>query len=135
MKETYIFEAVRTPRRKGSSKSGALKDIKPIHLLSQLFQSLEKRTNLVDKEKEKEAIILGCVEQVRDQAADIAKIAAVYHGWDARIDGVTANTFCSSALTANGIAAAKIRSGMSDLVIVGGVEMLSRVPMFSDKGA
>lgn len=133
MKEAYIFDAVRTPRGKGSAKSGSLRNIKPIHLLSQLFQALEERTNL--KNKEVESVILGCVGQVGDQGANIGKIAPVYHGWGNHIDGITVNTFCSSALTAIGMATAKVRSGMSDMVIAGGVEMLSRVPMFADKGA
>ncbi len=133
MKEAYIFDAVRTPRGKGSAKSGALKDIKPVEILSQLFSALEDRTNLDDKDLE--GIILGCVGQVGDQGADIAKIAAVYHGWGDHIDGATVNTFCTSALTAIGMATAKVRSGMSEMVIAGGVEMLSRVPMFADKGA
>ncbi len=133
MKEAYIFDAVRTPRGKGSAKSGALKDLKPIHVLAQLFSALEQRTNLQDKDLE--SIILGCVGQVGDQGADIAKIAAVCHGWGDHIDGATVNTFCTSALTAIGMATAKIRSGMSKMVIAGGIEMLSRVPMFADKGA
>ena len=133
MKEAYIFDAVRTPRGKGSAKSGSLKNIKPIHLLSQLFHALEARTNLDDKEIEE--VILGCVGQYGDQGANIAKIAAVCHGWGDHIDGVTVNTFCSSALTSIGIATAKVRSGMSDMLIAGGIEMLSRVPMFADKGA
>jgi len=133
MKEAYIFDAVRTPRGKGSAKSGALKDIKPIHLLSQLFHALEARTNIDHKEIEE--VILGCVGQYGDQGANIAKIATVYHGWGDHIDGVTVNTFCSSALTSIGMATAKIRSGMSDMVVAGGIEMLSRVPMFADKGA
>ena len=133
MKEAYLFEAVRTPRGKGSAKSGALKDIRPMDVLSQLYTALENRTNLNDKDLE--GIILGCVGQVGDQGANIAKISAVYHGWGDHIDGATVNTFCSSALTAIGMATAKIRSGMSGMVIAGGIEMLSRVPMFADKGA
>ena len=133
MKEAYIFEAVRTPRGKGSTKSGSLKDIKPVDLLSQLFTALDNRTGMDDKEIE--AVLLGCVGQVGEQGANIAKIASVYHGWGNHIDGVTVNTFCSSALTAIGMATAKVRSGMSDMVVAGGIEMLSRVPMFADKGA
>ena len=133
MKEAYIFDTVRTPRGKGSAKSGALKDIKPMDVLSQLYTALENRTNLNDKDIE--GILLGCVGQVGDQGANIAKISAVYHGWGDHIDGATVNTFCSSALTAIGMATAKVRSGMSDMVIAGGIEMLSRVPMFADKGA
>lgn len=133
MKEAFIFDALRTPRGKGSAKNGALKNLKPMDVLSQLYTALEKRTNLNDKDIE--GIILGCVGQVGDQGANIAKISAVYHGWGNHIDGATVNTFCSSALTAIGMATAKIRSGMADMVIAGGIEMLSRVPMFADKGA
>lgn len=133
MKEVYIFDAVRSPRGKGSAKNGALKEVKPIHLLSQLFSALEQRTNLNDSELQ--GIILGCVGQFGDQGANIAKIASVYHGWGDHIDGVTVNTFCTSALTAIGMAVAKIKSGMSDMIVAGGIEMLSRVPMFADKGA
>jgi len=71
----YIFDAVRTPRGKGSAKSGALRDLKPVQVLSQLFSALENRTNLDDKDLE--GIILGCVGQVGDQGADIAKMATI----------------------------------------------------------
>ena len=133
MTEAYIFDAIRTPRGKGSAKRGALKDIKPIHLMSQLYQALEDRTNLDDKDVQE--ILLGCVAQVGDQGADIAKISAIHHGWGDHLDGTALNSFCTASLSAIGLATAKIRSEMSDMVIAGGVEMLSRVPMFSDKGA
>ena len=133
MTEAYIFDAIRTPRGKGSAKRGALKDIKPINLMSQLYQALEDRTNLNDKDVQE--ILLGCVAQVGDQGADIAKISAIHHGWGDHLDGTALNSFCTASLSAIGLATAKIRSEMSDMVIAGGVEMLSRVPMFSDKGA
>ncbi len=131
--ETYIFDAVRTPRGKGNAKKGALKDVKPMHLLSQLYHALEERNGLDSKAIG--ALILGCVGQFGDQGSNIAKISSVYHGWDDAINGMTVNTFCSSALTAIGLAHAQVVSGMSDLVVAGGIEMLSRVPMFADKGA
>lgn len=131
--DTYIFDAIRTPRGKGSAKNGALKDIKPIHLLSQLYSALEERNHFDTTALE--GIILGCVGQVGGQGANIAKISSVYHGWANHINGITVNTFCSSALTAIGLASAKIQSGMSDLLVAGGIEMLSSVPMFADKGA
>ncbi len=131
--EAYIFDAIRTPRGKGSAKKGSLKDIKPIELLSQLYTALEKRTGINNKEIE--AVILGCVGQVGSQGTNIAKVSTLYHQWDHNIEGITINTFCSSALSAIGLANAKVTSGMNDLVIAGGVEMLSNVPMFADKGA
>jgi acetyl-CoA C-acetyltransferase len=133
MTEAYIFDAIRTPRGKGSAKRGSLKDIKPIHLLNQLYQALENRTNLNDSDISE--VLLGCVGQVGDQGADIAKISTLYHGWGDHINGATVNTFCTSSLTAIGMATAKIRASMSDLIVAGGVEMLSRVPMYADKGS
>ncbi|MEL6255108.1 MAG: acetyl-CoA C-acyltransferase [Bacteroidota bacterium] len=131
--EAYIFDAVRSPRGKGSAKKGALKDVKPIDLLSQLYAALEKRNELDSKEID--AVILGCVGQLGGQGADIAKVSTLYHGWGDHIEGMTVNTFCSSGMTAISLAAAKIASGLSDMVVAGGIEMLSQVPMFSDKGS
>jgi len=98
MTEAYIFDAIRTPRGKGSAKRGALKDIKPIHLLSQLYGALEDRTNLDNKEVQE--ILLGCVAQIGDQGADIAKISAIHHGWGDHIDGTALNSFCTASLSA-----------------------------------
>lgn len=131
--DTYIFDAVRTPRGNGSAKKSALKDIKPIELLSQLYAALEKRTGINDETIE--AVILGCVGQVGGQGTNIAKVSTLYHNWGHHIEGMTINTFCSSALSSIGLGNAKIKSGMNDMVIAGGVEMLSRIPMFADKGA
>lgn len=131
--DAYIFDAIRTPRGKGSNKKGALKDIKPVDILSQLYTALENRNGINDKELQ--SVILGCVGQVGGQGANIAKVSTLYHNWGHHIEGLTVNTFCSSALTAIGLANAKVNSGMSDMVVAGGIEMLSSVPMFADKGA
>lgn len=131
--EAYIFDAVRSPRGKGSAKKGALRNIKPVRLLSQLYAALEERNSL--DAKEIESVILGCVGQLGGQGADIAKVSSLYHGWGDHIEGMTVNTFCSSGMTAISLAAAKVASGMSEMVVAGGIEMLSQVPMFSDKGA
>lgn len=131
--DTYIFDAIRTPRGNGSAKKSALKDIKPVQLLAQLYTALEQRTGISDREIE--AVILGCVGQVGAQGANIAKVSTLYHNWGHHIEGITMNTFCSSALSAIGLAHAKIKAGMNDLVIAGGIEMLSNVPMFADQGA
>ena len=131
--ETYIFDAVRTPRGKGHPQKGALAQIKPIELLSQLYTALEKRNGLDSKELD--SLMLGCVGQYGDQGSNLAKISAIYHGWNDNIDAFTVNTFCASGLTAIGLAHAKIAAGMNELVLAGGVEMMSRVPMFADKGA
>lgn len=131
--EAYIFDAIRSPRGKGSPKKGALRNIKPVQLLSQLYGALEERNSL--DAKEIESVILGCVGQLGGQGADIAKVSTLYHGWGDHIEGMTVNTFCSSGMTAISLAAAKVAAGMSDMVLAGGIEMLSQVPMFSDKGS
>ncbi|MEL6863177.1 MAG: acetyl-CoA C-acyltransferase [Bacteroidota bacterium] len=131
--EAYIFDAVRTPRGKGAANKGSLREVKPVDLLAQLYTALEERTGVSDQEIE--AVILGCVGQVGGQGTNIAKISTLYHQWGHHIEGITVNTFCTSALSAIGLANAKVVSKMNGLVIAGGIEMLSQVPMFADKGA
>ncbi len=131
--EAYIFAALRTPRGNGKAGKSRLKDCKPVQLLSQLYAALERQTGISNEAIE--AVILGCVGQVGGQGANVAKVSTLFHGWGHHIEGITINTFCSSALSAIGLARAKITSGMNDLVVAGGVEMLSVVPMFADKGA
>lgn len=123
----YIFDAIRSPRGKGDATKGALRNIKPVALLSQLYGALEKRNNLNDKNID--AVILGCVGQVGGQGTDIAKISTLYHGWGDHIEGMTVNTFCSSGMTAISLGYAKIKAGLSEMVVAGGIEMLSHVPM------
>lgn len=131
--EVYIFDAIRSPRGKGDKKKGSLREVKAIYLLSQLYSALEERNDMDSKAIE--AVILGCVGQLDSQGADIAKISTLYHGWGNHIEGMTINTFCASSMTAIGLAYAKIKAGISDMVVAGGIEMLSQVPMFADKGA
>lgn len=131
--EVYVFDAVRSPRGKGHAEKGALRAIRPVDLLSQLYGALEERNAITGKDVE--AVILGCVGQVKGQGANIAKISSLYHGWGGHIDGMTVNTFCSSGMTAIGLAYAKVKAGLNDMLVAGGVEMLSQVPMFADKGA
>jgi len=132
MSEAYIYDAIRTPRGKGK-KDGSLHSVKPISLLTGLMGELQQRhqldTALVDD------VVLGCVTPVGEQGADIAKIAALAAGWDWKVAGVQLNRFCASGLEAVNLAAQKVRSGWEDLVVAGGVESMSRVPMGSDGGA
>ena len=132
MQEAYIFDAIRTPRGRGKA-TGALHEIKPISLLSNILNSLQQRNgfNTTDVDD----IVMGCVTPVGDQGADIAKTAALAAGWDDDCAGVTINRFCASGLEAVNMAAMKIRSGWEHLVVAGGVESMSRVPMGSDGGA
>jgi len=131
--EVYIFDAIRSPRGKGHRDKGALKALKPVDLLSQLYAALEERNDLTSEVLE--SVILGCVGQVGSQGADLAKVSALYHGWGSHIEGMTVNTFCASGLTAIGLGYAKVKAGLNDMVVAGGIEMLSQVPMFADKGA
>ena len=132
MSEAYIYDAIRTPRGKGK-KDGSLHSVKPISLLTGLMGALQSRhqldTALVDD------VVLGCVTPIGEQGADIAKIAALAAGWDWKVAGVQLNRFCASGLEAVNLAAQKVRSGWEDLVVAGGIESMSRVPMGSDGGA
>lgn len=131
MSEAYIIDAIRTPRGKGK-KDGSLHQVKPITLLTTLLNELKDRHQL-DTSKVDD-IVLGCVTPIGDQGADIAKTAAIAAGWDNDVAGVQINRFCASGLEAVNMAAMKIRSGWEDIVVAGGVESMSRVPMGSDGG-
>jgi acetyl-CoA C-acetyltransferase len=132
MTDAYIYDAVRTPRGKGK-RTGSLHEVSPIGLVTTVLHALRDRheldTGLVDD------VVLGCVEPVMDQGADIARVAAIAAGYDERVAGVQINRFCASGLEACNMAAAQVMSGQSDLVIGGGVESMSRVPMQSSGGA
>ncbi|RMJ03792.1 putative acyltransferase [Marinobacter litoralis] len=130
--EAYIFDAVRTPRGRGK-KDGSLHSVKPITLLGSVLEALRERNQLDTAHVDD--IVMGCVTAVGDQGADIAKTAALAIGWDEKVAGVTLNRFCASGLEAVNLAAMKVRSGWEDLVVAGGVEAMSRVPMGSDGGA
>lgn len=132
MKDAYIFDAVRTPRGLGKKK-GALYEVSPIELLVTVFQAIEERNHLDTSQIED--VILGCVTPIGEQGADIARIAALYAGWDIKVAGVTLNRFCASGLEACNLCAAKVMVGLEDLVVAGGVESMSRVPMGTDGGA
>lgn len=131
MSEAYIIDAIRTPRGKGK-KDGSLYEVKPITLLTTLLNELKSRHDL-DTSKVDD-IVLGCVTPIGDQGSDIAKTAAIAAGWSNDVAGVQINRFCASGLEAVNMAAQKVRSGWEDIVVAGGVESMSRVPMGSDGG-
>ncbi len=132
MTQALIFDAIRTPRGRGKA-DGALHSVKPVNLLAGLLGALQQRTQLDTSQVDD--IVLGCVTPVGDQGADIAKTAALVADWDVSVAGVQINRFCASGLEAVNLGAMKVRSGFEDLVVVGGVESMSRVPMGSDGGA
>ncbi|QHD00404.1 acetyl-CoA acetyltransferase [Pseudomonas sp. S04] len=132
MTQALIFDAIRTPRGRGKA-DGALHSVKPVNLLAGLLGALQQRSQLDTSQVDD--IVLGCVTPVGDQGADIAKTAALVADWDVSVAGVQINRFCASGLEAVNLGAMKVRSGFEDLVVVGGVESMSRVPMGSDGGA
>jgi len=133
MSEALIFDAVRTPRGKGK-KDGSLHTVKPVDLIVGLMHALEERNGAAIKHHIDD-VVLGCVTPVGDQGADVAKTAALAAKWPNETAGVQLNRFCASGLEAVNLGAMKIRSGFEDLVVVGGVECMSRIPMGSDGGA
>ncbi|WP_070334132.1 acetyl-CoA C-acetyltransferase [Pseudomonas aeruginosa] len=132
MTDAFIYDAVRTPRGKGK-KDGALHSVKPVNLMAGLLRAVQRRNDLDTAQVDD--IVLGCVTPVGDQGADIAKTAALVADWDEQVAGVQINRFCASGLEVVNLGAMKVRSGFEDLVLVGGVESMSRVPMGSDGGA
>ena len=132
MTEAYIFDAIRTPRGKGKA-SGSLYEVTPIDLVASLMKELERRHDLDTSQVDD--VILGCVTPIGDQGADIARTAALYADWHVDVPGVQVNRFCASGLETVNTAAMKVRSGWEHLVVAGGVESMSRVPMGSDGGA
>ncbi|HNC06081.1 MAG TPA: acetyl-CoA C-acetyltransferase, partial [Solirubrobacterales bacterium] len=131
--DALIFDAIRTPRGKGKS-SGSLYSTKPVDLVVGLMHETLIRNEKLDPNTIDD-VVLGCVSPVGDQGADIAKTAAIKAGLPDTVAGVQLNRFCASGLEAVNIAAQKVASGWEDLVLAGGVESMSRVPMGSDGGA
>lgn len=132
MKNVYIYDTVRTARGK-ARPDGGLHDLRPHDLLKCLYQALEDRTGL--NPAQVDDVVLGCVTQHGEQAGNIAKTSTLYAGWPSSIGGLTVNRFCSSGIDAISIAALKIASGQDEVLVAGGVEMMSRVPMLADKAA
>ena len=132
MTEAMIFDALRTPRGRGR-KDGSLYEVKPVTLLAGVLRELQRRHDFDSAQVED--VVMGCVTPVGDQGGCIAKSAALVAGWDWKVAGMQLNRFCASGLEAVNLAAQKVRSGWEDLVVAGGVESMSRVPMGSDGGA
>ncbi|MDX3855588.1 acetyl-CoA C-acetyltransferase [Streptomyces sp. AK02-01A] len=131
--EAFVYDAIRTPRGRGKA-NGALHGTKPIDLVVGLIHELRRRFPALDPAAIDD-IVLGVVSPLGDQGSDIARIAAVAAGLPDTVAGVQENRFCASGLEAVNLAAAKVRSGWEDLILAGGVESMSRVPMGSDGGA
>ncbi len=132
MTHAYVFDALRTPRGKGK-KDGSLHEVKPIDLLAGLLTELRQRHDLDTARVDD--VVMGVVSPVGEQGAVLPKVAALKAGWDWRCAGVQVNRFCASGLEAVNLAAQKVASGWEDLVVAGGVESMSRVPIGADGGA
>lgn len=132
MSEAFVYDAIRTPRGKGK-KDGSLHEVKPVNLLAGLLTELQKRNDLDSAAVDD--VVMGVVSPIGEQGSVIPKVAALKAGWDWRCAGVQLNRFCASGLEAVNMAAMKVKSGWEDLVVAGGVESMSRVPIGSDGGA
>jgi acetyl-CoA C-acetyltransferase len=131
--QAFVYDAIRTPRGRGKS-SGSLHEVKPVDLVVGLLEEVEDRNPGLDPARVDD-VVLGVVTPVGDQGGDIAKAAALAAGYPETVGGVQLNRFCASGLEAVNQAAMRVRSGFEDLILAGGVESMSRVPMGSDGGA
>lgn len=128
----YIYDAIRTPRSKGKS-DGSLHQVKPYELAAGLLRSMQHRHKLDTSRVDD--VILGCVTPVGEQGSDIAKTSVMVAGWSDTVPGVQLDRYCASGLEAVNTAASRIASGWESLIVAGGVESMSRVPMGSNGGA
>jgi acetyl-CoA C-acetyltransferase len=130
--DAFIYDAIRTPRGKGKA-GGSLHEVKPIRLVTGLLEALKERNDLDTSRVDD--VVMGCVSPLGEQGSVIPKIALLMSSWDQSVAGVQLSRFCASGLEAVNLAAMKVASGWEDLVVAGGVESMSRVPMGSDGGA
>jgi len=133
MAEAFVYDHLRTPRGKGKA-AGSLHEVKPVDLVVGLLDEVKERNPSLDVERVDD-VVLGVVSPIGDQGGDIAKTAALAAGYPETVAGVQLNRFCASGLEAVNQAAMRVRSGFEDLILAGGVESMSRVPMGSDGGA
>jgi len=132
MNEAYIYDCIRTPRGKGK-KSGSLHEVPAIDLLKTLLISLKERNQLDTSQIDD--VLIGVNSPIGEQGGNIARTAALYTGYELDVPGAQVNRFCASGLETVNQAAARIRSGWDSLIVAGGVESMSRVPLSSDGGA
>ena len=129
--DAYIFDALRSPR--GKKKNGALTQLTPTDILSKLLIFLQQKYDLDTTQVDD--VIIGCVTPTGEQGGNIAKAALQYAEWDYNVPGMQINRFCASGLESVNLSAMKIRSGWQNLIVAGGIECMSRVPMGSDGGS
>ncbi len=130
MRDALIIDAVRTPRGRGKKDKGALSHIHPQELLAQALERVAERAGI--ERRDVEDVVVGCVTQAHDQGANLARNAVITAGWPEEVTGVTLNRFCGSGAQAVNFAAMGVMSGQQELVVAGGVESMSRVPIGAD---
>jgi acetyl-CoA C-acetyltransferase len=129
--EAYIFDAIRTPRGRGKP-NGALHSVTPLKLVETLLRELKNR--FPESADQADEFVLGCCEQFNDQGGNLARSSLLAADYHERIPGLMVSRFCGSSLDAVNAAAAKIMANQADLVIAGGVEMLSLFRIFGSGG-
>ena len=129
--DAYIFDALRSPR--GKKENGALTQLTPTDILAKLLIFLKNKYDLDTSQFDD--VIMGCVTPIGEQGGNIAKAALQYAEWDYNVPGMQINRFCASGLESVNLSAMKIRSGWQNLIVAGGIECMSRVPMGSDGGS
>ncbi len=132
MTDCFIYDAMRTPRGRGK-KDGSLHEVTALELATQSLQAIRDRNGIDTAELDD--VILGCVDPVGEQGADIARAAVLKAGYAENVPGMQINRFCASGLDACNLAAGGIMSGQTQLAIGGGVEAMSRIPIGSSGGA
>ena len=132
MENSYIIGAARTPRGRGKMDKGSLSGVHPQELFAQVLTTLQQRLGF--DARDVDDVIAGCVSQVGEQGANVARNAVLAAGWPYEVSAVSLNRFCASGLQAIHFGAMGVASGAMDLAIAGGVESMSRVPMGSDGG-
>ena len=130
MQQAYIYDAIRTARGRAKAEGG-LADLSPLELLKNLYDHIAIRNHLDPQWIED--VVLGCVTQMGEQGGNIAKASLMYSRWPDSVPGITVNRFCSSGLDAINLAAMKVMTGQGTAILAGGIEMMSRIPMLSDK--
>ena len=123
MTDAYIIDAARSPRGIGKAGKGALSEFHPSRLLAKVFEGIAERNDL--KTEDIDDVVVGCSSQVDKQGSCIGRMAALDAGWSTNASAVTLDRFCGSGITSVNLAAANIMSGMDDLCVAGGVEMMS----------
>lgn len=131
VRDAFVLTGARTPRGKGSPRGG-LHAVTPVRLVSGLLHAIRPRLGAAASDVDD--LILGCATQIDGQGANLARSATLLAGWDAGVPGLTINRFCASGLEAIALASSRVRAGDASLIIAGGVESVSRVQTFADRG-